>query len=280
MDKRLEQIAQEAASSLRDDPELAREVGEELKDHLADAIEHYEAEGVPPSAAIERALLDFGSPVEVAARLQEANRRRMGLRALIRLGLRWLAVPAAVGIACWLTVSAVDDLVHLPWAQHYAPGFFGLVGGHPADLIDRLDLSREQGLFLTGGASGEASSRNVVYFANYASRLVSGAGDVEKRLQELSKGFELDPQNSRYDYLVASVLLERAVQLQPQFGAFVSPEEISLSVVDRAALERAMGFARSGLQKAEYRKYQLEILEEWLTLLPCDSWTDQLLRLR
>ncbi|MHC5053895.1 MAG: permease prefix domain 1-containing protein [Planctomycetota bacterium] len=88
-------LLDEATSSLRDDAELRLDVRAELASHLEDKRDDFIAKGHSSDEALDLARQSFGSPEDIARDLLAANRRRMKLRALARLALRAVALPAA-----------------------------------------------------------------------------------------------------------------------------------------------------------------------------------------
>ncbi|HEY3377549.1 MAG TPA: permease prefix domain 1-containing protein [Armatimonadota bacterium] len=102
-DERLREIAEQVTSGLSDDPELRLDVQAEVLSHLEDtAACVVTEEGKSEEEAINRAARTFGSPVDLADSLREANRARMKTRALLRLAARAVLVPAALLLAVFL----------------------------------------------------------------------------------------------------------------------------------------------------------------------------------
>ncbi|HEY3377884.1 MAG TPA: hypothetical protein VGL77_10365 [Armatimonadota bacterium] len=101
--ERLREIAEQVTSGLSDDPELRLDVQAEVLSHLEDTAACVVAEeGKSDDEAADFAARTFGSPVDLADTLRDANRARMKTRALLRLAARALLIPAAVLLAVYL----------------------------------------------------------------------------------------------------------------------------------------------------------------------------------
>jgi hypothetical protein len=106
-------LLDDATAGLKDDPELRLDVRAELASHLDAAAALYAADGHDAAASADLAAKDFGSPVEVAGELLAANKGRMKWRALARLFLRAVVVPAAVIIAVVIGYGWLARVVNL-----------------------------------------------------------------------------------------------------------------------------------------------------------------------
>lgn len=70
----------------------AREmVGEELRDHVLDQAEAYEAEGMFEEEALEKAIQDMGDPVETGTSLDRIHRPQISVEVLVMIGVISLA---------------------------------------------------------------------------------------------------------------------------------------------------------------------------------------------
>ena len=70
----------------------AREmVGEELRDHVLDQAEAYEAEGMFEEEALEKAIQDMGDPVETGTSLDRIHRPQISVEVLVMIGIISLA---------------------------------------------------------------------------------------------------------------------------------------------------------------------------------------------
>lgn len=76
-------------------------IGEELRDHILDQAEAYEAEGMFEEEAMEKAVREMGDPVETGVSLDRIHRPKISAGILILVGLISLmsiAVHAALGV--------------------------------------------------------------------------------------------------------------------------------------------------------------------------------------
>jgi hypothetical protein len=110
-------LTEQAAAGLKDDPELCLDVRAELRGHLEDAAEYAAAhDGLDPDAGAAQAVRAFGSPLDVAGALLDANRRRLRLRALLRLAISALLLPLAILAAVWSTLGRATNMRYDPSA--------------------------------------------------------------------------------------------------------------------------------------------------------------------
>ncbi|MBN2449776.1 MAG: hypothetical protein JXR77_05265 [Lentisphaeria bacterium] len=93
----------------------------------------------------------------------------------------------------------------------------------------------------------------------------------EKLLADLAAAETVDPDNARYDYLRAALLLRDACSIETKGrtggkpGA--PPPELTWTIHDRALLDRAMAHMVAGLRKPSFRRYGQEMLTEKLRAL-------------
>jgi hypothetical protein len=87
--------------------QLPATVVEELADGLAETHLSYLRQGLPPEAAAEAALAEFGEPQAIVAAFTPVNPARRAARRLLGAG-------PAVG-ACWIAVLLTSRAVAVPW---------------------------------------------------------------------------------------------------------------------------------------------------------------------
>lgn len=293
---RIAELVDAATAGLKDDAELRFDVRAELLSHIRDKAESLRAEGKSKEESLELACKSFGPATEVAGALVEANRRRMKLRAVARLFLRAVVVPAAVAAALLVIAVRADrypatfeglralfrhagstqpDTFKLPPAPLCLPDNTLPIA---AVLNERLD---ERKRFLLWGdttrdgfaeqyrAIWEAHPESKAYYANYIMHLAEGYDYVDPTFleSEVRRGEELDPDNALYNYLLAGVFAERSIDWKRLREK--GKEENGLSLVkDRALMDRAIGELRKAGLKPYLRSYRREIVREQLALLP------------
>jgi hypothetical protein len=258
-------LADEAVAGLKDDPELQLDVRRELVTHLEEEVERQRAEGSSDQESLALALKAFGSPVEVASQLLRENQKRMRGRALIRLGLRVLLVPAST---C--------AVILMSWYHYSSTIMAASNAGIPDDAAFMIlgDRTRD-GKAQQQRAIWEQDPTNAVYYANYVSHLLSehaeqgpGRSDLER---ELAHAERVDPGNARYKHLLAAACMrESAEHVRPEAGE-TNPEDVrsrSLEVHDRELLDRGFQILAQGTAMTEYRRYGTEIYVERTALLP------------
>ena len=234
-----------ATAGLKTDRELQLDVRAELLAHIEDHQLEAEAEGMAPEDAAQKAVDAMGSPVDVGTGLAEANRRRMKLRALVRMAAQWLLAPAAVFVALlmtnWDTISAMRAAASR--------------GNTPELSSVAVDLTPEEQLVLLGDASKPAGVErqkaiwerwpsNKKYLHHYVTHLLSKSSEGAAVIEEIVDLQSRDPNNARFDYIVAGLILRDAVDW--------SGDDKGYLIKDRAKLDEAMARLKAGLALPEY----------------------------
>jgi len=282
-----ENLLDEATSSLRDDAELRLDIRAELASHLEDKRDDFVAKGHSEVESADLAAQSLGPPDTLARDLLAANRRRMKLRALARLALRAVVVPAGV-IACVLVftftygrfrrlessclamngieVGSASCFVPSPFDDLLEESRFILLG----DPTRETEAARQRVIW-------EAHPENMMFFGNYLTALASevrpGRGeDLFER--ELCLGMRLDPGNARYGFLLASHHLSTAAEED-----WSEDTGDKLIVKDRALLDRAMAEYVKACRMPRMDTYTRDMLSLRLGLLPPEARVeDRLLR--
>ena len=281
---RTEEFLAAATAGLKHDRELQLDVQAELRSHLEERRSEAEAGGLGADAATDEAVRAMGPAAELAADLERANHRRMRLRALIRLAAQWLLAPLAVAVAVLTTDWGTFQVVRLVEA----------LGGNDNALFQqgpgvRHGLTPEQQLVLYGDrtrkttieqqrAIWEKWPASKVYLHNHLTYLVARDGELGAKTPERDAAFaaevaklqSLDPDNARFDYLLAGRLLDQAVETKSREVKGPdgkSKAEYDTVVKDRAKLDAAMAHFKAGLAKPEFRRYTRELAVERLAIL-------------
>jgi hypothetical protein len=294
-------LLDDATAGLKDDPELRLDVRAELASHLEAIADAYEAEGHEEAASRELAAQDFGSPAEVAGELLAANKRRMTLRALVRLFLRAVVVPAAVVVAIFVgyggvvrvmdllftlaqetsaaaEANPVPVLPHLPFTQ--TPPQRWVARGVPELLAEALRQPGER--VQRARAAYQAHAHGDLaraYYAQYAMTLVTQTNPsrIAEMAAALCEGQRLDPDNALYDYLLARVYLQQAVKITTQmpkrrdwhYGHWTRMvPRLAYTLQDRALLEPGRQAVAAGMRKPALRTYHLALIRRKLAALP------------
>ncbi len=294
MNGRFASLAGRLTHRLRMDPDLRRDVAEELQSHLeASAAEHVEA-GEPPERADELASRALGDERSLAEQLWRANRGRIRLRFWLRWTARVTLVPAAVFAVLLVPVShwwqssqsrSLQDLMH--WqvlhlqveAEPTRPAAPqpGELEAHP--LLRGLDDAERRLLFGDPYAASAAESARAMVqahpddpavYAHYALttlRSLPGNWDTDPSpadalLPLVERGREIDPGNGLYDLIAARLPVHRGAQLD-----FRDASDPELLVRDHHEMEQAARlFAQAGEKRITTRTAQL--VRRQLALLP------------
>ncbi len=279
--KRSEEFLNAATAGLKNDPELRLDVQSELRSHLEAHQTEAEAKGLASDVAADEAVRAMGSAAELADSLERANRHRMRLRSLLKIVAQWFLAPLAVVIAVlsadWGSFQIVRTLNSLSG--------YGNSAGSSMSSYRYRKLTPEQRLVLYGDetrrtvcekqkAIWEKWPKNKVYLHNYVTFLMTGeAMNTELYAEwaaEIAKLQTLDPNNARFDYILAGRLLDQAVETKT--SEVKDPEGKSKTVYDttikdRAKLDEAMAFLKAGLAKPEFRRYAREMAAERLAIM-------------
>jgi hypothetical protein len=278
--KNSEDFLKAATAGLKNDPELQLDVQAELRSHLEEHQREAEGKGLAPDVAADEAIRAMGRPAELAASLESANRHRMKLRSLIKIFAQWVLAPLSLVIAIMTTDLGSFQIFSTLNA---------LCGTGYSIGIDKISVYRnltpEQRLVLYGDptrrttcekqkAIWEKWPKSKVYLHNYVTHLISGDGIKPERYPELAaeiaKLQPLDPDNARFDYILAGGLLDQAVESKSRSekGPDGKPKTVyDTTIKDRAKLDEAMAHLKTGLAKPEFRRYSREMSAERLAIM-------------
>jgi hypothetical protein len=288
----IETLLDELTTGISDDPELQLDIRAELASHLEDAMAAYSEQGLSDEESLARALEDFGDSDDVAAGLQEANQGRVGSRTIIRLILKRILVPAAIVVALFGVWHFAGRLNRLAVSLENIQSTYPILPDQKKISAPRLSLlpysdpisrlSSDDTFIFYGDQSRqtradrmraiwEAHPDNPIYHANYISELMNESSrNREYVLQELHDGVANFPDNARYYYLEAALLLQQ------------HDAASSTSIRDEAhRSRRAVALYKQGLQQSLYQRYSLEMLMNRLSRLgPVRYLEDQVERFR
>ena len=274
MDQKITDYLSTVTAGLKDDAELRLDVQAELASHLEDKAEELQRGGASEEDSRTQAMAALGELTEVAAGLERGNRRRLNQRAWIRRGLRLALVPAAVVVAILcsdLQWAAAMHTVRELGGGNPAGAVFSWQPGLPAWLPGTGRRPEVALLKATPRELWESDPQNRIYYAEFVSHDVAGQSNLsneharQQALTTLETARTLDPDNARYDYLRAAILLEGACDVHTEQGE-KGPDgqrglgTISWEIRDRSRVDQAMAHLQSGLGKPEFRRYGKEML--------------------
>ena len=128
---RLDEYLDTVASQIRY-TKIRGDITEELKNHILDQAEFYEAQGAFPEEAMERAVREMGDPVETGVELDRIHRPQMNWGLLIAIGI---LSSCSIGIIYTANQLTSDRLLWQNQAIYSFLGFLLML------LIYRLDYS-------------------------------------------------------------------------------------------------------------------------------------------
>lgn len=295
--QQLHALAENCTTGLEGDPELKLDAQAELLSHLEAAADIHRAGGKSEEESCNLAATSFGSPLDVAADLANANRNRMRWRALARLAAHALLVPAALATV-WFSLPFFGLM-----AMQNMRGLAG--SGGATSRMESLfrkktlrHLREDQRLILFGDttratpaeqqrALWEKDPTNRLFYGNYITHLngfTTYATDTVSVIQlesALREGQRLDPDNARYNYLLAASMLRRAADVRWNERVTGSTNtECRLVIRDRQLLDAAMVEFLKGQDKPVLMTYGKEMLTLRLSLLrPSDSLAERIWKL-
>ncbi len=273
MNRDFMELAERCTRSLNGDPELRRDVTEELAGHLEDKAAELEQNGLAPAAAIRDAIHEFGPPEEIDRELLAANWSRLKRRARVKWAFRLLAGPLLLMLLfwslnlpllrhggwflpdSWRAVLLPEPLAGWVWRQT-APSYSAraklLTDGGQSRIAEpwlppRIAAQR---------AIWESDPGNPVFLAHYLVEL-SAVGNhhyanpafQSRILAEFDTARRLDPDNALYDYLPAALELAQAARVESSESGPDRKNRRQLKIEDRDRLDRAMAMVREGAAK-------------------------------
>ena len=266
-----EQIAQyldAATAGLEPDRELQMDVRAELRSHIDARIE--------ASDGVEQALQAMGPAAELGGELLAANRARMRMRAVVRHAVQWLLLPTSIAIALLMTDWSTPRM--LRWIGALA----GDIGHSTSTAHPAKRLTSAQHLVVFGDTSRsnviqreraiwERWPQDKIYAHNYLTTVAShesqststSAAPSAALAQAIAEVRPLDPDNARYDYLLAAQWLSQGAKIDSIYTNDAAGERqllLTWTIQDRPALDEAMRHLREGLTKPVYRRYSREML--------------------
>lgn len=282
MKEQFQSFTQLCTRSLADDPALRLEVGHELEGHLEDACAEERSEGKSESEAEDQAKKRFGEPEELAQSLLDANRRKLKLRARLRLAAKIALIPAIlIGLALCIDLRTLAGFVFLGDSDQFSI-FQTVIDWETRHLSaqDKQFISRYFGAHSDFGKEQyESSPESKLFTANYLLTLfetlkIRPTAERQAELQRvITQGRRIDPDNALYDYIEANSILLSALQWDKSDNPY-SPEFSPIPrILDRQALDHAMKLYRSGLEKPFIKTYAMGITVEIERLInPSDDF--------
>lgn len=272
-------LAERCTRSLNGDPELRRDVTEELAGHLEDKAAELEQNGLASEEAVRDAISEFGPPDEIDRELLAANWNRLKRRARVKWAFRLLAGPLLLLLLFWsLNLPLLRNggwCLPDSWRAALLPEPLAGWVWHQTASLD----SAQARLLTNGGRSRiaepwlsrhiaaqraiwESDPGNPVFLAHYLVEL-SAVGNQHyanpafqsRILAEFDTGRRLDPDNALYDYLPAALELAQAASVESSGSGPGRKNRRELKIEDRDRLDRAMAMVREGAAKPGWNDY-------------------------
>ncbi|HOF87707.1 MAG TPA: hypothetical protein PLZ36_06330 [Armatimonadota bacterium] len=269
-----EKLADQVTDGLNADPELRLDVRAEILAHLEDAAEH--ADGATPDERAAHAVKSFGTPLDIAGALLEANQPRMAWRARLRLLMTAVLIPLAVLVAMILVygrAARFANTVRLfsfsPWriTLPELPGMLS-VRTHAA----RYDAKhgpppRTREEMRAFALRHRAAPGGVAYYAIYATRL---AGADAAFVREMRLGEQLEPDNALYNYRLARYYLDKGMEARSEQHEWNEGKRQGGTDTLRDRRMMALGLAeyRNALKKPYYDDHVVEAEHRRMAALP------------
>jgi len=275
------------------DRELQRDISQELKSHLEEAVEECKQAGMDEDESIESALKHFGSSEELVNQIWQANRGRIRIRSIIRWFLRVTLVPAAL----------IFTVLYVLEPYLYSRTIIGAMKYQKATApiwtswVQERWLS-EQDLFILYGdktltdnvARQESIAKrfpdDTVYYANYVNtylnvhkKKIENKNSIEftEILSMLDKGESLEPDNAFYNYLKASLMMEALSTLEDdpkhtfeiidREGKIQTKTCYKVLINDRPMFEKGIKEYLRGNNKRFYNTHIFDMAERRLAII-------------
>lgn len=273
-------VIEEVTQGLSKDRELRRDVSLELESHLLDTYEAILESGASEEEAYQEALKVFGPIDEISTSLIEANKKKMKTRALILTMAQKVLMPAAILLILW-TLFIHWNRIH---TLNDLTSFLGGTQSSDEDhLLNSINYDKKALFYLYGDLSRktkadqikaiwESDPNNKVYYAYYVSHLISeneaNSTDIEKAL---IKGLEIDPQNARYNYLLACYHIENSIDEEE------TESGTNFYITDINQFKKGIRLYKDSIPKEYYRTWNQEMVEEINSHLPEISKTEDMI---
>lgn len=290
-----DQLAADAAAGLKADQEVYRDVTQELHTFLEDKTERYRREGHSGEESVALAKKAFGSPLDVASELLTANRGRLRLRALLRMGFNALIIPLAVLLALYLGYGRFAQLQNMnAWLTRatspYPTESTLKLPTLPLMGVDIDSNPKENDTTLVGQLYGNYRTADSIrryweahrdepdshmiyaYFAVF-----DEPRDEGQYVSDMRQGEQIEPQNALYNVLLADYYLKRGV-LAEKDSRENDRQPAGDLLLDRRAMELGIAEMRQAAAKPYLHTYQMEILKKRLDSLPRPLLTEDYLR--
>jgi len=292
-DTSFEKLAADAAAGLKADQEVYRDVTQELHTFLEDKTERYRREGHSDEESIALSKKAFGSPLDVAAELLNANRSRLRLRALFRIAFGALIVPLAIFFALYVGYGRVarlqamsarflnssDNTTTLPTVPLFENRDIGSQFKGDIHLLNQIPPVNAENLRLYWEAhQGEPDGH--IYYAYYTIFAMHYPQNTSSEISPrevaiLRRGEKIEPDNALYNMLLAERYLSHGMTAasERQGKDTVLGDELR----DRQAFELGLIELRKAAKKPYYRTYQMQIMRQKLNALPRPLLTEDYL---
>jgi hypothetical protein len=279
------------------------DIANELKAHLEDSFEEYRQAGYGDDEAAATAIKALGDETDLAKQLWIANRRRLRVRQVIKWSARIALIPLSI-------VMIFLGLVPLNHIKQKAYTMFNNDGIVPI----AQSLSEEQRFIFYGDPQCKTDvekqksisdrwPENPIYYGNYVTYLlgtlkgekngkISSYQDPAKALEVLpilSKGQQLEPDNSFYSIAKAAILINTSCVLKedPKLSYAIrrwdgkdqtgTCQRITITNPER--FQQGVNEFQRGLCQPIYNSHAVDMMKLRLGLLPpIDSFEDYLSR--
>jgi len=305
MKEQFQSFTQLCTRSLADDPALRLEVEQELEGHLEDACEEERSEGKSETEAENLAKQRFGEPEELAQSLLDANRRKLKLRARIRLAVKVALIPAIlIGLALCIDLRTLAGIQLLNTFTPYprTPGYWTqkyirILADHETRKLGEPERKWLRNYFCHWDSKANrewaresylAHPDSKMFTANYAMELTSSlttTGTKNQRYRRLplpdtqreelwrviKHGRRIDPDNALYDYLEADEIAASCITWDEEKRWDKSGRQRTIrtryEIKDRATFDRGMKLYLAALEKPFVKSYSRDIIAEARSIL-------------
>ena len=267
-DEEVDKLIIAATESLKDDREIHLEVQHELRNHLEDKIEELLEDELSQEDAKTKAIKSFGSCEEIGKELLNANLKKMKIRSLAKMAVRFCIFPIAMMCLVWV-MSLCFPMLSLN-------SFFGLVSGSSDSFIEMNDelkqMNPNKRFLIEGDLSRKSTAQqqraiwekypeNLMYFSNYFTYLLSEKEHVDEAIliKECKLGQKIDPTNARYDLILAALMLDKA---------YINFDDENRKLVDMKLKNEAIDVLKISMEKKRYENYSFKLIKERASYYP------------
>jgi len=264
-----EELAKEAATGLKSDPELFLDVKQELQSHLEDKAQYFASQGNSEEESAALSRQSFGSPMDVAAELLDANCKRMKFRSLLRLAIGALVVPIAILLALYMGYGRVARIMQIAGGTTIAQYFHLPILPFQEELLSKVAHDKFPDIesrLLNDWETHRNESDGYIYYAYYAPFVYPLT--EKDYVDKMRKGELIEPDNALYNLLIAHYYLSNGIKSVENKSNNNEEKPYTDVIANCHFFDAGINELRKAITKPYLSTYETQITHKNLLLLP------------